>query len=129
MSDSLLTPWTIAHQAPLSMGFPRQEYCSGLPFPPPGYPPGPGIEPGSPALQADSLPSEPPGMASKCLSTGILIEIGGGISRQVSHYIGKLSLVIPKFTNFGVNCLKGTIKKGMMNGETDLWTQGDGRRG
>ena len=43
------------------MGFPRQEYCSGLPFPPPGYPPGPGIEPGSPALQADSLPSEPPG--------------------------------------------------------------------
>jgi len=66
---------------------------------------------------------------SACGSTGILIEIGGGINRQVSHHIGKMSLVIPKFTNFGVNCLKGTIKKGMMNGETDLWTQGEGRRG
>ena len=42
------------------MGFPRQEYWSGLPFPSPGELPGPGIEPGSPALQADSLPSEPP---------------------------------------------------------------------
>ena len=42
------------------MGFPRQEYWSGLPFPPPGALPNPGIEPGSPALQADSLPSELP---------------------------------------------------------------------
>ena len=49
-----------AHQAPLSMGFPRQEYWSGLPFPSPGGFPDPGIEPGSPALQEDSLPSEPP---------------------------------------------------------------------
>ena len=55
------TLWTIAHQAPLSMGFSGQEYWSGLPFPPPGDPPDPGIEPGSPALQADSLSSEPPG--------------------------------------------------------------------
>ena len=51
-----VTPWTIAHQAPLSMGFSRQEYWSGLPFPPPGGLPNPGIEPRSPALQADSLP-------------------------------------------------------------------------
>ena len=122
-------PWIVACQAPLSMGFSRQEYWSGQPFLSPGDLPDPRIDPGSPALQADSLPSEPPGMASKCLSTGILIEIGGGINRQVSHHIGKMSLVIPKFTNFGVNCLKGTIKKGMMNGETDLWTQGEGRRG
>ena len=43
-----------------SMGFPKQEYCSGLPFPSPGYLPDPGIEPGSPTLQADSLRSEPP---------------------------------------------------------------------
>ena len=43
------------------MGFPRQEYWSGLPFPSPGDLPNPGIEPGSPALQTDSLPSEPPG--------------------------------------------------------------------
>ena len=60
MSDSV-TPWTIACQAPLSMEFPRQEYWSGLPFPSPGDLPDPGIEPGCPALQADSLPSEPPG--------------------------------------------------------------------
>ena len=56
-----VTPWTVAHQAPLSMDFSRQEYWSGLPYPPPGDLPNPGIEPGSPALQADSLPSEPPG--------------------------------------------------------------------
>ena len=56
-----MTPWTVAHQAPLSMGFSRQEYWSGLPFPSLGDLPDPGIEPGSPALQADALPSEPPG--------------------------------------------------------------------
>ena len=55
------TPWTVAYQAPQSMEFSRQEYWSGLPFPSPGYLPNPGIEPGSPALQADALPSEPPG--------------------------------------------------------------------
>ena len=54
------TPWTAACQAPLSMGFSRQEYWRRLPFPPPGDLPNPGIEPGSPALQADSLQSEPP---------------------------------------------------------------------
>ena len=52
-------PWT-AYQAPLSMGFSRQECWSGLPFPSPGDLPDPGIEPGSPALQAVALPSEPP---------------------------------------------------------------------
>ena len=56
-----MTPWTTAHQAPLSMGFFRQEYWSGVPFPPPGDLPDPGIEPGSPALWADSLPTEPSG--------------------------------------------------------------------
>ena len=55
------TPWTVAYQAPPSMEFSRQEYWSGLPFPSPGDLPGPGIEPRSPALQADALPSEPPG--------------------------------------------------------------------
>ena len=54
-------PWTAARQAPLSMGFSRQEHWSELPYPPPGDLPDPGIEPRSPALQADSLPSEPPG--------------------------------------------------------------------
>ena len=55
------TPWTVAYQAPPSMGFSRQECWSGLPFPSPGDLPDPGIEPRSPALQADTLPSEPPG--------------------------------------------------------------------
>ena len=56
-----VTPWTVAHQAPPSMDFFRQGYWSGLPFTSPGDLPGPGIESGSPILQADALPSEPPG--------------------------------------------------------------------
>ena len=55
------TLWTAASQARLSMGFSRQEYWSGLPFPPPGSLPDPGIKHMSAALQVDSLPSEPPG--------------------------------------------------------------------
>ena len=58
------TPWTIAHQAPLSMEFSRQEYWSGLPFHSPGDLPDLGIEPGSPTLQADSLPSESPALVA-----------------------------------------------------------------
>ena len=50
-----VTPWTVAHQAPLSMGFSRQEYWSGLPFPSPGDLPNPAIEPRSPSSQADAL--------------------------------------------------------------------------
>ena len=57
----IATPWTVARQAPLSMGFSGQEYWSGLPFPSPGDLPDPGIELVSPKLQADYLPSEPPG--------------------------------------------------------------------
>ena len=55
------TPWTVAHQAPPSMEFSKQEHWSGLPFPSPGDLPDPGIEPRSPAFQADALTSEPPG--------------------------------------------------------------------
>jgi len=55
------TPWSIACQAPQSMGVFRKEYWSGLPFPSPGDLPDLGIEHGSPALQEDSLPTEPPG--------------------------------------------------------------------
>ena len=58
---SFAAPWTIAHQAPLSTEFSKQEYWSGLPFLSPGDLPDAGIKPGSPALQADSLLSEPPG--------------------------------------------------------------------
>ena len=61
------TPWTVACQAPLSMEFSRQEYWSGLPFPSLGDLPDPGIEPESPALQKDSLLSEPPGKPHKSM--------------------------------------------------------------
>ena len=63
VAQSCLTfcdPWTVAHQASLSMEFFRKEYWIGLPFPSPEDLPNPGMEPGSPTLQADSLPSEPP---------------------------------------------------------------------
>ena len=56
-----------SHQAPLSVGFFRQEYWSGLPFPSPGDLPNPGVEPGSPALQADALSSQPPGKPKRDL--------------------------------------------------------------
>ena len=61
MSGFFETPWIVARQAPLSVGFPRQEYWSGLPFPSPGELPKLGIKSASPTLQVDSLPSEPPG--------------------------------------------------------------------
>ena len=61
MSDSSVTPWTVARQTPLSMGFPRQEYWSGLPFAYPGDLPEPGIEPMSPALEGGFFTTEPPG--------------------------------------------------------------------
>ena len=60
MSNSFVTPWALARQTALSMGFPRQEYWSGLPFLSLGDLPNPGIEPGYLSLQVDSLPSYPP---------------------------------------------------------------------
>ena len=66
---SVATPWTVACQAPLSMGFSKQEYWSGVPFPSPGHLPNPGMEPRSPPLQADSLPSELPGKPKKRMSS------------------------------------------------------------
>ena len=62
-----MTLWTVAYQASPSMGFSRQEYWSGLPFSSPGDLPDPGIEPRSPSLQADALPSEPPGNQKPCV--------------------------------------------------------------
>ena len=63
-----VTLWTVACQAPLSLEFPRQEYWSGLPCPPLGDLPNPGIKPESPAWQADSSPTEPPGKTRQVLS-------------------------------------------------------------
>ena len=66
-------PWTVAHQITLSMGFFRQEYRSGLPFPSSGDLLDPGIEPWSPALQAESLPSEPPGKPLYIIYMGVCV--------------------------------------------------------
>ena len=71
LSDSLWAPWTVVHQAPLSVGFSRQGYWSGLPCPPPGDLPNRGIEPRSPTLQADSLLSGPPGKPHPCVIPGL----------------------------------------------------------
>ena len=79
------TPWAIAHQAPVSMGFSRQEYWSGLPCPPPGNLPNPGIEPRFPTLQADSVPSESP-RKPKNTGVGILYLLQGIFPKQESNW-------------------------------------------
>ena len=80
MFDSAI-PWAADCQAPLSMGFFRQEYWSGLPFPSPGDLPNPGIKPGSPALQVDSLLSEPPGKPNNSKFTECLYH------EEVLHFV------------------------------------------
>ena len=77
---TVVTPWTVARQAPLSMGFSRQEDWSGLPFPSPEDLPDPGIEPRSSALQVDSLLTELGGKAMRLIS--ILIRSGRGNFRE-----------------------------------------------
>ena len=84
VSDSV-TLWTVACQAPLSMRFSRQEYWSGLPRPPPGDLPNPGIKPRSPALQAESFPSEPPGKPLR-INIVHLIEEATVSQRSLSDY-------------------------------------------
>ena len=74
------TPWTVARQPPLSIGFSRQEYWSGLAFPSPGDLPDPGIEPRSPTLEADALTSEPPGKPEHNLK--LLQESKAGSTRE-----------------------------------------------
>ena len=91
-TSSFVTPRTAVHQAPLSMGFSRQEYWKGVLFPPPGHLPNPDIKPRSPSLQADSLPSEPPG---KPKNTGV----------------GRLSLLqgifLTQDSNWALSCTAG----------------------
>ena len=73
------TPWTVAYQTPQSMEFCRQEYQSGLPFPSPGDHPHPGIEPGSPELQAEALQSEPPEKHPIMKGTSFLVLVLRGL--------------------------------------------------
>ena len=79
------TPWTVAYQAPQSVEFSRKEYWSGLPFPSPGDLPNPGIKSGSPALQADALPSEPPGDPGSIPGSGRSPGGGNGNPLQYSY--------------------------------------------
>ena len=65
MSDPFATPWTVVHQVSLFLGFPRQAYWSGLPFPSPGDLPEPGIQPASPELPGGFSTTEPPGKPRK----------------------------------------------------------------
>ena len=76
------TPWTVAHQALPSMGFSRQEYRSGLPFPFPADLPDPGIKHRSPTRQADALTSEPPGKPFKIQE---MLKTGSGDSNQLNE--------------------------------------------
>ena len=87
MSDSFATPWTVVHQASLSMGFPRQGYWSGLPFPSPGDLPDPGIEPASPISTGRLFNAESPGQPS------IQIHIGKTVDKNVFYNHKKRLLV------------------------------------
>ena len=88
------TPWTVAHQAPPSMGFSRQEYWSELPFPSPADLPNPGIEPRSPALQVDALTSEAPG---KPLTSGTDTILDGQVHVQGFHFQDKVATTPGKY--------------------------------
>ena len=81
----------IARQAPLSLGFSRQQYWSGLPCPSPGDLPNPGIEPRSPTLQADSLPSEPPEK---------LVQSEAALYKKQKQEMGKKAFLRPPLTNY-----------------------------
>ena len=93
------TPWSVAHHAPLSMEFFRQGYRSRLPFPSPGELPDPGIEPGSPALQADSLPSEPLGKPdlADCISEG-----EGEVAQSCPTLCDPVDCSLPGFSVHGI---------------------------
>ena len=96
------SPWTVAYQASPSMGFSRQEFCSGLPFPSPGDLPVPGIEPGSPTLEADALTSEPP-------EKMVYMHLHNEISEYPSYFISRHLLMVtmlktPVFSDPQTHC-------------------------
>ena len=98
------TLWTVIRQAPLSMGFSRQEYWSGLPCPPSGALPNPGIAPRSPALQVDSL-------ASKSLQTSEIFERKRYLPFQDSSMISLGVLLLPEYLDVNITFFKNTFKK------------------
>ena len=90
-------PWTVAYQVPPSMGFSRHRYWSGLPFPSPEDLPDPGIEPRSPILQADALPSEPPGKPKGSKTHSNLTVKEQGLQNQTEL----VQIPIPSFVTSG----------------------------
>ena len=99
------TPWTGAHQVPPSMGFSRQECWNGSPFPSPEDLPRPGIKPGSPALQADSLPSKPPRNPTG-MSTGTKF-LGDSDIQPLSHSL----IILPSLVTSILSPTPTTKKK------------------
>ena len=104
-----VTPWTVAYQAPLSMRFSRQEDWRGVPFPSPEDLPDPGIEPGSPALQADALLSEPPGKSQSLYKQ----------KNKKQHLKRGMAFPVPlweKIINSCLgNCLGGSLRCSFLN--------------
>ena len=102
--SNFVNPWTVGIcQAPLSMGFPRHEYWSGLPFSSPGNLPDPGMEPGSPQLQVDSLPSEPCLYQIQILSVAAILNLH--CARESSRVSSRKASSM-----FSARCLDSRIK-------------------
>ena len=116
MSDSV-TLWTVAHQAPPSMGFSRQEYWSGSPFPSPGDLPDPGIKPKSPTLQADALTSEPPGKPD--IKKGwqeYTEELYKKDLHDPDNHDGVITHLEPDILEYAVKCTLGSITTNKASG-------------
>ena len=103
--------WTVAHQSPLSMGFSRQEYRSGLPFLSPWALPDPGIEPGSPALQVDSLPSETPYVCFLCIFICLLVRSGNGEHSPLVHIFPFLRYNLHIVKKYGLPSAAATVRR------------------
>ena len=91
MSDSFVTPWAVAHQSPLSMGFPRQEYWSGFPspFPSPRDLSDPGNEPTSPAQAGEFFTAEPPGKLHPIISAANTLN-----EEEVLWFVGGFAIIL-----------------------------------
>ena len=110
VSDSA-TPWTVAYQVPPSMGFSRQEYWNGLPYPSPGDLPDPEIKPWSPALQADTLPSEPlenKGSVKECTNYHTIALI----SHACKVMLKILQAIFPPYVNQELPDVQAGFRKG-----------------
>ena len=105
------TPWTVAYQASLSIGFSRQGYWSGLLFPSAGDLPYPGIKPGLPALQEDALPSEPPGMPCNAGESGSIPGSGRSARERNSNPLQHSCLVNPRDTEAWRATVHGAAKE------------------